>query len=108
MQLSLKLHGKELPDIVKIPRIPLSEAQEILFQVYGKRSPKGNIDAEGEKLFSKYIKEKYDSDFVFLTKYPIAKRPMYTMPDGELEGVTKSFDLIYKGLRNYYWRTKNT
>jgi aspartyl-tRNA synthetase (EC 6.1.1.12) len=47
---------------------------------------------------SRYMKEKYDSDFVFLTKYPVSKRPMYTMPDDELPGMTKSFDLIYKGL----------
>lgn len=94
----LKLHGIELPDSVSIPRIPLAKAQDILLETYGKRSPKGNIDAEGEKLFSQYVKEKYNSDFVFLTKYPIAKRPMYTMPDDEIEGTTKSFDLIYKGL----------
>jgi nondiscriminating aspartyl-tRNA synthetase len=76
----------------------LSEVQKILLEQYGKKSPIGNIDAEGEALFSKYIKEKYDSDFVFLTKYPASKRPMYTMPDDENEGMTKSFDLIYKGL----------
>jgi nondiscriminating aspartyl-tRNA synthetase len=94
----LKLQGVDLPGMVEIPRIPLADAQDILLKEYGKRSPKGNIDAEGEKLFSQYVKEKYDSDFVFLTKYPVSKRPMYTMPDDELEGTTKSFDLIYKGL----------
>lgn len=92
----LKMYAVELPDYIKIPRIPLAEAQKILLEKYGKVSPVGNIDAEGEELFSKYVKEKYDSDFVFLTAYPVAKRPMYAMPDGE--GNTKSFDLIYKGL----------
>ncbi len=87
-----------LPDSVEIPRIPLKDAQDILLEKYGKKSPAGNLDGEGEKLFSKYIKETYKSDFVFLTKYPVSKRPMYTMPDYELEGMTKSFDLIYKGL----------
>lgn len=87
-----------LPDKVSIPKIPLSEAQEILLREFDKNSPVGNIDAEGEILLSRYIKEKYDSDFVFLTKYPISKRPMYTMPDSDSPGMTKSFDLIYKGL----------
>lgn len=87
-----------LPDKIEIPRIPLKDAQDILLEKYGKKSPSGNLDGEGEKLFSKYIKETYKSDFVFLTKYPISKRPMYTMPDDKLEGMTKSFDLIYKGL----------
>lgn len=94
----LKLHGVELPEKVEIPKIPLYKVQELLLEKYGKRSPVGNIDAEGEILLSKYVKETYGSDFVFLTKYPISKRPMYTMPDHEIEGTTKSFDLIYKGL----------
>ncbi|AJA46280.1 aspartate--tRNA(Asp/Asn) ligase [Clostridium pasteurianum DSM 525 = ATCC 6013] len=94
----LKLYNIELPEEVKIPRITLFDAQEILLKEYGKRSPKGNIDNEGEKLFAEYVKKEYGSDFVFLTKYPAAKRPMYTMPDDEIEGATRSFDLIYKGL----------
>jgi len=65
---------------------------------FGKKSPVGNIDAEGEKIFAKYVKDEYDSDFVFLTKYPASKRPLYTMPDESLEGMTKSFDLIFNGL----------
>lgn len=92
----LEMYNITLPEKVEIPRIPLAEAHRILLEEYGKKSPVGNIDAEGEVLFSKYIKEKYDSDFVFLTAYPVAKRPMYAMPDEE--GMTKSFDLIYKGL----------
>ncbi|AKL95863.1 aspartyl-tRNA synthetase AspS [Clostridium aceticum] len=94
----LKIHNITLPEIKDIPRIPLFEAQKILLEVYDKKSPVGNLDAEGEIVFSKYVKEKYDSDFVFLTKYPAIKRPMYTMPDEDYEGMTKSFDLIYKGL----------
>lgn len=97
-QKELKMYDVELPETLNIPRIPLSEAQDILLEKYNKRSPVGNIDAEGEVLFSKYVKEKYDSDFVFLTKYPISKRPMYTMPDSDIPGTTRSFDLIYKGL----------
>lgn len=94
----LDMYGIDLPVIKEIPRIPLNDARDILLEKFDKLSPPGNIDAEGEKIFSKYIKDEYDSDFVFLTKYPAAKRPVYTMPDGELEGMTKSFDLIYKGL----------
>ncbi len=94
----LKLLKVELKEVNQIPRIPLKEAQEILDNEYGKNSPMGNLDAEGEILFSQYVKEKYNNDFVFLTKYPVSKRPMYAMPDNEPEGTTKSFDLIYKGL----------
>ena len=94
----LKLYGVEVPEELKIPRIPLAEAQKMLLEKYGKKSPVGNIDHEGEALLHKYIKEKYNSDFVFLTEYPVSKRPMYTMEDEKNPGFTKSFDLIYKGL----------
>lgn len=94
----LKMYSIELPHSVEIPKIPLSEVQDILFEKYGKRSPSGNIDAEGEILLSRYIRETYGTDFIFLTKYPVSKRPMYTMPDENLPGMTRSFDLIYKGL----------
>lgn len=94
----LQMYGIELPDKLEIPRMPLAKAQEILLEKFNKKSPVGNIDAEGEVLLSKYIKETYDCDFVFLTEYPVSKRPMYAMPDSERPELTKSFDLIYKGL----------
>jgi len=94
----LEMYCIKLTDEINIPRIPLGEVQSILSEKYGKKSPAGNIDAEGEILLSEYIKEAYGSDFVFLTKYPVSKRPMYAMPDEEQPELTKSFDLIYKGL----------
>ena len=94
----LQMYKIELPDEVNIPRITLEDAHDILLREYKKKSPIGNIDAEGEVLISKYVKEKYDCDFVFLTKYPVSKRPMYTMPDDKNPSLTKSFDLIYDGL----------
>ncbi len=97
-QKELEMYKIELPDKVKIPRIRLDKAHKILLEKYNKKSPVGNIDAEGEVLISKYVKEKYNCDFVFLTKYPVSKRPMYTMPDDEDKNLTKSFDLIFDGL----------
>ena len=94
----LAMYNITLPESLNIPRMPLQEAQNILLEKFGKRSPEGNINAEGEIFLSKYIKENFNSDFVFLTRYPVSKRPMYTMPDNENPELTKSFDLIYKGL----------
>lgn len=94
----LAMFNVTLPESVKIPRIPLAEAHKILLDKYNKKSPVGNIDAEGEILICKYTKEEYGCNLVFLTEYPIAKRPMYAMPDSEKPGLTKSFDLIYDGL----------
>ena len=94
----LEMYKVELPNEVKIPRITLEESHKILLEKYNKKSPIGNIDAKGEELICDYVKIEYGTEFVFLTKYPVAKRPMYTMPDDEDKTLTKSFDLIYDGL----------
>lgn len=94
----LKKHKVELKKIDKIPRITFSDVREIMLKEYDKKTSYNGLDSESEKLISEYVKEKYDSDFVFITKYPVKKRPVYTMPDEDNEGFTKSFDLIYKGL----------
>lgn len=94
----LEMYKVELPNEVKIPRITLEDAHKILLEKYNKKSPIGNIDAKGEELICDYVKKEYGTEFVFLTKYPVAKRPMYTMPDDEDKTLTKSFDLIYDGL----------
>ena len=94
----LEMYKVELPNEVKIPRITLEEAHKILLEKYNKKSPIGNIDAKGEELICDYVKKEYGTEFVFLTKYPVAKRPMYTMPDDEDKTLTKSFDLIYDGI----------
>jgi nondiscriminating aspartyl-tRNA synthetase len=90
LQVNLPIIGEE------IPKMKLSEAIEILKTQYNKINLEKDIDPEGEKLISEYVKEKYKSDFVFLTHYPQEKRPMYTMPADN--GETKSFDLIFRGL----------
>ena len=94
----LEMYKVKLPDEVKIPRITLDEAHKILLEKYNKKSPIGNIDAKGEELICDYVKKEYGTEFVFLTKYPVTKRPMYTMPDDKDKTLTKSFDLIYDGL----------
>lgn len=94
----LEMYKIDLPDDVFIPRITLQEDHAILLDKYNKKSPIGNIYVEGKVLISKYVKEKYNCDLVFSTKYPVSKRPMYTMSYDENKELTKSFDLIYDGL----------
>ncbi|MDS0524592.1 aspartate--tRNA(Asn) ligase [Clostridium sp. SHJSY1] len=86
----------QIPKINNIPRIELDEAIKIVNMEYGKSNPEGDLDPEGEKLICKYAKEKFNSDFIFLTHYPRSKRPMYTMPNGKFQ--TNSFDLLFKGI----------
>lgn len=92
-----ELLGVSIPEIKEsIPRIDFNEALNILKKEYNKSDLEGDLDPESEKLIYKYVKEKYNSEFVFLTNYPRKKRPMYTMPLGD-KG-THSFDLLFKGI----------
>ena len=47
-------------------------------------------------LLCKYVKKKYGSDFVFVTKFPFAARPFYHNLDEN--GLTNSYDLLYRGV----------
>ncbi|WP_433751163.1 aspartate--tRNA(Asn) ligase [Falsibacillus pallidus] len=87
----------EIPELGEFPRISLQEAHDILHESFGKSSPEGDLDGEGEMLICKYFQETYGSPFVFITHYPVETRPMYTMPDSEQPGKTKSFDLLFRG-----------
>ncbi len=82
----------------KIPRITLAEAKKLLKEK-GKILPEDeDPDPEAEKLIGSIIKEKYKSDFVFLTRYPVKKRPFYHMRPEDDQTTTKSFDLIWNGV----------
>lgn len=93
----LAMFNVDIPEIKdEIPNLKLGEAIEILKTKYGKYELENDLDPEGEKFISQYIKETTGSDFVFLTHYPKNKRPMYVMPaDGTL---THSFDLLFRGI----------
>ncbi len=91
---TLEVQCPEVPD--RIPRIKMSEAVEILREHYGRIDLEGDLDPQGERQIAAFIKEKYNSEFVFITHYPRRKRPMYTMYCNEEE--TNSFDLLFRGL----------
>ncbi|MBN2566708.1 aspartate--tRNA(Asn) ligase [Candidatus Woesearchaeota archaeon] len=82
------------------PRVTIPEAYEIIKgQGYTiPRETKGDLDPEGERRLAKHIKETHDHEFVFVTDYPAGARPFYHMRFPDRPTVTKSFDLLWKGL----------
>ena len=82
---------------VQFPRITFKEAKNILkeeFHFEGQRED--DFERKEEMLLCKYAKKKYNSDFIFVTKYPFAARPFYHNLDEE--GLTNSYDLLYRGV----------
>ena len=51
-----------------------------------------------ERQLCEYALKEYNSDFIFVTHYPTAKRPWYTYDDADDPGYTKSFDLLFRGV----------
>jgi aspartyl-tRNA synthetase len=80
------------------PRIPFLEAKQIIqnqYKYFGEKSY--DFDRREEELICLYAKKNFDSDFVFVIDYPFEARPFYHMLDEESK-LTKSFDLLYKGI----------
>ena len=94
----LKLLGVEHTALVKIPRLTLTEAKKLLVAKGKKYAVDSDLDSEGEKLLCELVKEKYGSEFVFVTHFPFAVKPFYQMKDEKNPTVTKSFDLLFNGV----------
>jgi aspartyl-tRNA synthetase len=95
----LELLGVDL-EIPKLPfpRIKYEDAIALLNEAGKNLAVTDDIDAEGERLLGELFPEKFGSDMVFITHYPLELRPAYTMPSLTDEGMTESFDLTYKGM----------
>ena len=83
----------------KVPRVTMRQAYEVLKERYSKELPyMEDLDSEAERLLGNYVKEEYDSDFVFITEYPWKVRPFYTMRKDSEPEWTHGFDLLFRGL----------
>ncbi len=97
---SLKLFNIDLPKIPeKIPVMKLREAQELIKKETGKdKTNEPDLEPEDERWLCEYGAKEFGSDFIFITHYPVSKRPFYTMEDPLDKGYTKSFDLLFRGV----------
>ena len=80
------------------PRVPLAEAKEIVAsRGYVVPRSDDDMDPEGERQISAYIRETYGHQFVFLTDYASSIRPFYHMRHADDPTLTNSYDLIFNG-----------
>ena len=87
----------------KIPRIKLREAQKIIQDRTGRNVlSEPDLSPDDEREICKWSLEEKGSDLVFVTHYPVEKRPFYTFEDPENPGYTLSFDLLGRGVE---WMT---
>ena len=77
-----------------IPVLKLREVQQIL----DVSTDEPDLEPEHERAICEWALKEHGSDFVFVTHYPVSKRPFYTYEDESDKGYTKSFDLLFRGL----------
>jgi aspartyl-tRNA synthetase len=83
------------------PRVTMEEAQEILKReghVPPSDSREGDLDPGAERVLCEYVQREMGHEFVFVTDYPIVVRPFYHMRYADRPQITRSFDLLWKGL----------
>ncbi|WP_433382113.1 aspartate--tRNA(Asn) ligase [Streptosporangium sp. CA-115845] len=90
----------EPPDVPeRIPEIHFTRAQELLAAHTGE-DPRGEPDLAPahERWLSEWALREHGSEFLFVTGYPMAKRPFYTHPEPGRPQYSNSFDLLFRGL----------
>ncbi len=86
-----------LPEI--IPNFKLKEVLQLVKEHTGiDHTAEPDLEPNEERWMCEYVKEKFNSDFVFVTHYPTTKRPVYTYPDEADLEYTKSFDMLFRGV----------
>lgn len=100
----LTLYGATIPRIdSEIPRVKLRGAQEIILKRTGRdNTQEPDLTPEDEREICRWATEEKGSELVFITHYPVEKRPFYTYEDPSDPGYTLSADLLGRGVE---WMT---
>ncbi len=95
----LSLVNAKLPTVLEqIPYMHFSEAKELVFQLHGvdeRNEP--DLSPQEERWLGEWAQREHGSDFLFVTGYPMSKRPFYTHADPVRPAYSNSFDLLFRG-----------
>uniref|UniRef100_A0A6I8S2B8 Aspartate--tRNA ligase, cytoplasmic n=1 Tax=Xenopus tropicalis TaxID=8364 RepID=A0A6I8S2B8_XENTR len=78
-------------------RLEYTEGVAMLREAGVEMGDEEDLSTPNEKLLGRLVKEKYDTDFYILDKYPLAVRPFYTMPDPQDPKYSNSYDMFMRG-----------
>lgn len=98
-QAELNLLNTAVPAVpAQIPHLHFSEAQELIWRRHGvdvRGEP--DLSPQDERWLGEWAQAEFGSDFLFVTGYPMVKRPFYTHPDPDRPAYSNSFDLLFRG-----------
>jgi nondiscriminating aspartyl-tRNA synthetase len=78
----------------EIPSLHFSEALRLV----GASPDEPDLAPAHERAIGEWALREHGSDFVFVTGYPMVKRPFYTHPQPDDPRWSNSFDLLFRGL----------
>ncbi len=83
---------------VAFPAIYFPDAQQLIYERWGEDC-RGEPDLapQHERWLGEWAHETCGSDFLFITGYPMEKRPFYTHPNPADPRYSNSFDLLFRG-----------
>ncbi|HVR04477.1 MAG TPA: aspartate--tRNA(Asn) ligase [Solirubrobacteraceae bacterium] len=82
------------------PRIAIDDAKQLL-RAHGHEhvpGPDDDLDPPSERALSAIVAQEQGHEFAFITDYPVAVRPFYHMRHPDRPGLTRSFDLLWRGI----------
>ncbi|KAG8752373.1 aspartate--tRNA ligase dps1 [Serendipita sp. 396] len=81
----------------KAVRLRFSEGIQMLREAGREVEELEDLSTEDEKMLGRLVKERYNTDFFVLDKFPLKIRPFYTMPDPHDERYSNSYDFFMRG-----------
>jgi aspartyl-tRNA synthetase len=85
--------------VVPFPRVTLADAKKMLREAgHGAPGDEDDLDPPSERALSALIKEQHGHEFAYVTDYPSTVRPFYHMRHLDQPTLTKSFDLLWRGI----------
>lgn len=97
----LALVKPEMPRVPtgSFPSVDFVEAQRMIQAATGEDViGEPDLAPNHERWLGDWAAQEYGSDFVFVTGFPLAKRPFYTFPSPSRPEFSNSFDLLFRGL----------
>ncbi|MFF4716895.1 aspartate--tRNA(Asn) ligase [Streptomyces eurythermus] len=90
---AVELLGVKLPVVpAEIPQLHFADAMRMV------ESDEPDLAPAHERWLSEWALREHGSEFLFVTGYPMRKRPFYTHPEPGREEYSNSFDLLFRGL----------
>lgn len=98
-QAELSLLAANVPVVPEhIPHIHFAQAKIMLAKQHPNLElTEGDLSPQEERLLGEWAEREHNSAFLFVTGYPMAKRPFYTHPQPENPAYSNSFDLLFRG-----------